>query len=36
MEEAKQVASKHPAANFGEELGFAVEVRPCETYQELS
>jgi hypothetical protein len=36
MEEAKQVASKHPAANFGEELGFAVEVRPCERYEELS
>ena len=34
MEEAKEVASKHPAANFGEELGFAVEVRPCELYEE--
>jgi hypothetical protein len=34
MEEAKQVASKHPAANFGEELGFAVEIRRCELYQE--
>jgi hypothetical protein len=36
MEEARQVAAKHPAANFGEELGFAVEVRPCELYEELS
>ena len=36
MEEARQVASRHPAANFGEELGFAVEVRPCELYEELS
>jgi hypothetical protein len=36
MEEARQVASRHPAANFGEELGFAVELRPCEIYQELS
>jgi hypothetical protein len=35
MEEAKAVAAKHPAANFGEELGFAVEVRPCEMYEEL-
>ena len=36
MDEAKEVASKHPAANFGDELGFAVEVRPCELYEELS
>ena len=36
MAEANQVAAKHPAANFGEELGFAVEVRPCELYEELS
>ena len=36
MEEARQVASKHPAANFGEQLGFAVEVRPCERYEEIS
>jgi hypothetical protein len=34
MEAAKEVAAKHPAANFGEELGFAVEVRPCEKYEE--
>jgi hypothetical protein len=36
MEEARRVASKHPAANFGAHLGFAVEVRPCEVYEELS
>ena len=36
MDEARQVAARHPAANFGEELGFAVEVRPCESYEELS
>jgi hypothetical protein len=36
IEEAKAVASKHPAANFGEELGFAVEVRPCELYEEIT
>jgi hypothetical protein len=35
-EEARRVASKHPAANFGEELGFAVEVRPCERYEKYS
>jgi hypothetical protein len=34
MQDAKEVAAKHPAANFGEELGFAVEVRPCEFYEE--
>ena len=32
-EEAQQVASKHAAANFGEHLGFAVEVRACEMYE---
>jgi hypothetical protein len=36
VEEAREVASKHAAANFGEALGFAVEVRPCETYEERS
>jgi hypothetical protein len=36
MDEAKRVASLHPAANFGPELGFAVEVRPCERYEEYS
>lgn len=32
-EEARQVASKHAAANYGEELGFAVEVRACESFE---
>ena len=32
-EEARTVASKHAAANFGEHIGFAVEVRECELYQ---
>ncbi len=36
MEEAAAVAFKHPAANYGEHLGFAVEVRPCEFWQEKS
>lgn len=31
-EEARNVASKHAAANYGEHLGFAVELRACETY----
>lgn len=33
MDDAMSVASKHPAANYGEELGFAVEVRPCDTFE---
>lgn len=32
-EEAQRVASMHAAANFGEHLGFAVEVRACEMYE---
>jgi len=32
-EEARRVASKHAAANYGEQLGFAVEVRACEMYE---
>lgn len=32
-DEAKAVASKHAAANFGEHLGFAVELRACEVYE---
>ena len=31
--EAQRVASKHAAANYGEHLGFAVEVRGCELYE---
>jgi hypothetical protein len=31
-EAALQVASKHAAANYGENLGFAVEVRACDSY----
>lgn len=33
VDEAIAVASKHAAANVGEELGFAVEVLPCETFE---
>ena len=36
LEEATTVAFKHPAANYGEHLGFAVEVRPCEKWMETS
>lgn len=32
-EEAQGVASKHAAANYGEHMGFAVEVRPCEMFE---
>jgi hypothetical protein len=34
MDEAVRVASLHPAANWGEHLGWAIEVRPIEVYQE--
>jgi hypothetical protein len=34
--EALAVASRHPTANYGAELGFAVEVRPCERFETLS
>lgn len=33
-EDAHRVASRHAAANVGERLGFAVDVRRCETYRE--
>ena len=32
IDEATLVASKHAAANYGEHLGFAVEVRACESF----
>ena len=32
MDEATAVASNHPAANFGGHVGFAVDVRPCVSY----
>jgi hypothetical protein len=32
-EEAIAVAAKHAAANVGDQLGFAIEVRPCEMYE---
>lgn len=35
MEEAQAVASKHAAANYGEHIGFAVEVRACEMYESF-
>lgn len=30
---AQAAASKHAAANYGEDLGFAVEVRACEVFE---
>jgi hypothetical protein len=33
IDDATAVASKHAAANYGEHLGFAVEVRPCEMFE---
>lgn len=34
FDEAMQIASKHPAAQLGEELGWVVEVRPIEMWLE--
>jgi hypothetical protein len=34
FDEAVAIASKHPAAQIGEELGWVVEVRPIETWLE--
>ena len=33
-DEAQDVASKHAAANYGEHIGFAVEVRGCEIFDQ--
>lgn len=33
LEEAVEIASLHPAARWGEHLGFAVEVRPIDYYR---
>lgn len=34
LNEAVRIASLHPAANTGEHLGFAVEVRPIQTFEQ--
>jgi hypothetical protein len=33
LNEAIRVASKHPAANIGEQAGWGIEVRPIEMYE---
>ena len=33
LDEAVQIAGLHPAANWGEHMGWAVEVRPIDYYQ---
>ena len=33
LNQAIHVASKHPAANLGEQVGWAIEARPIEMYQ---
>jgi hypothetical protein len=33
LNEAIRVASKHPAAHLGEQMGWGIEVRPIETYE---
>jgi hypothetical protein len=35
LNEAIRVASMHPAAKCGENLGFAIEVRPIEMFEQL-
>ena len=35
VEEATRIAALHPAANWGEHLGFAIEVRPIEYFREM-
>jgi hypothetical protein len=34
LNEAIRVASKHPAANIGETVGWGIEVRPIEGYEQ--
>lgn len=34
MAEAVEVASKHPAAHLGESVGWGVEVRACDFFQQ--
>ena len=34
LDEAIQVASRHPAAHLGERVGWGIEVRPIENYQQ--
>jgi hypothetical protein len=36
LNEAVRIASLHPAANTGEELGWAVEVRPIQAFEQPS
>ena len=36
MDEAVRIASKHPAAHLGEEMGWGLEVRPVEFFAESS
>jgi len=34
LNDAIRIASKHPAANLGEHVGWGIEVRPIEFYQQ--
>jgi hypothetical protein len=36
LNEAIRVASKHPAAHLGEQVGWGIEVRPIEGFQQQS
>lgn len=35
MDEAGRIASLHPAARWGEHLGFGIEVRPIEFFEQF-
>jgi hypothetical protein len=35
MDEAVEIASKHPAANLGAHVGWGIDVRACEFFEEV-
>ena len=35
LDEAMEVASLHPAAHLGENVGWAIEVRPIDYFEQL-
>lgn len=35
LNEAIRIASKHPAANLGEDVGWGIEIRPIESYTQI-
>ena len=35
LDEAVEIASKHPAANIGAHVGWGIEVRACDFYEQI-